>query len=104
MDDQYQKAFDDFTKRYEKSVSEYQKRLDLSIKRFEEKMNKALGLAEQQEPQIKEQDKPPAAVWTESDGEKLLILNQNAAVMFMAIFDRLDGVLKEMQKLAPGKR
>ena len=102
MDDQYEKAFEDFKSRYEKSVKEYQTRLDDSIARFEKMMDQALGGKKQAEPE--KQEAPPAAVWTESEGEKLLILNQNAAVMFMAIFDRLDSVLKELSNLAPKKR
>jgi len=41
----------------------------------------------------------PAAAWINApDGEKLMVLNQSAAVMFLAIFDRMGEVLSELNK------
>lgn len=47
----------------------------------------------------------PQAVWTKApDGEDILVLNREAAIMQMALLDRLAEVLVELTKLAPGKK
>ena len=99
----YEKAFDDFKDRYEASLEAYQVQLNEGLKRYEQLLDQMIEQVQPAE-QPQPEETPPAAVWTDApDGEKLLILNQNAAVMFMAIFDRLDEVLQEIQKIA-GKR
>jgi multidrug efflux pump subunit AcrA (membrane-fusion protein) len=48
---------------------------------------------------VVETPKAPAAVWINAeDGERMLVLNKEAAVMFLAIFDRLNEVLEELNK------
>jgi hypothetical protein len=48
------------------------------------------------------QEPVPAAVWIKApDGENFLLVNQAGAVMFLAIFERLGVVFKELEKLAP---
>ena len=44
----------------------------------------------------------PQAVWIKApDGENFLLVNQAGAVMFLAIFERMGMVFKELEKLAP---
>ena len=48
------------------------------------------------------QESGPAAVWIKApDGENFLLVNQAGAVMFLAIFERMGMVFKELEKLAP---
>ena len=44
----------------------------------------------------------PAAQWIKApDGENFLLLNQDGAVMFLAIFERMGAVFQDLQKPAP---
>ena len=109
---------------YEVAARENEARMKLAVDRYEQLMQSAQtsleGLLANQAaqspsgsvgmPQIPApnpappppKESAPAAVWIKApDGEHFLLVNQAGAVMFLAIFERMGAVFKELEKLAP---
>lgn len=82
----YQKTMADSLAKYEELVADAQSQLE------------AIVQAATPKPKIK-----PEAQWTEANGNKLLVLNEEAANFFMAIFDQVGVLAKELAKLTPSK-
>ena len=81
-----------------KAQASYESAVEEAKKQFEYLINGATS-------EKKKEREAPLAVWTKSpNGEDVLILNREAAVMQMALLDQLADVLAELMKLAPSKR
>lgn len=107
---------------YEAAARENEERMKAAVDRYERMMSAAQssleGLIANQAahspsgpvasptpavpPQQAPKESVPAAVWIKApDGENFLLVNQAGAVMFLAIFERMGAVFKELEKLAP---
>jgi len=116
-----QQLMDKLMAQYEAVARENEQRMKAAVDRYEQMINSAQsslnGLLNSQaaqspsrpvapppppEPPPPPKEPVPAAVWIKApDGENFLLVNQAGAVMFLAIFERLGVVFKELEKLAP---
>jgi hypothetical protein len=86
--------------KYEKSLTGIQAALDrLATQRAE-------SSAQIPVPPPPKPEQAPSAIWINApDGEKLMVINQAAAVMFLAIFGRMQEVTEELKKMvSPTKK
>jgi len=89
-------------------LADHQKMMDTAQAKYERTMQEAMARMESMalaaeikipEDETEETQTVPAAVWTTApDGEQLMILNQAAATMFLALFEQLGEVLGELTK------
>lgn len=88
-----QKTLEDATKKYEEALAEAQSQLEQAME--------GAGDGETAKPADQPEQAGPAAAWISApDGERMMVINQEAVVMFMAIFDRMAAVAEELQKLS----
>lgn len=111
MDAGMKELMDQFEARFEMMAAQNQRVMDEALGQYQEamadaqaKMQAAVNqdIQASTEPAAEESSKAaPAAVWVNaSDGEQLMLINQEAVVMFMAIFDRMAEVAEAIQKLS----
>lgn len=84
-------------------VDEYNQRMSEATKQY-------MDLVEQAQKQMADMSlaaqpvkRKPQAIWHEESGEKLLILNKEAADFFSEIFNNLGVLTNELQKKIAGK-
>jgi len=116
----------EFQARHEEAVRQHEATLAAAQKQYERSIAQATSdfksiLAESEALKVETQNQPdsaptatipspateeiPAAAWINApDGEKMMVLNKQAAIMFLAIFSKLEEVAKELEKLTPKKR
>lgn len=96
-----QKAYD---KSVQQNMEKYMQHVNGLIEQSQKDMQKLIQEAQGDKPVEKQEEKPrPQAVWTEEQGQKLLVLNEAAASFFMAIFDNVGELTKELEKLTSKK-
>ena len=98
----YRKQMDGLFKKHEEAMHHAQQQFENAVNSASNQFKNLIeGAGISEEPTAKEKD-PPLAVWSKTpDGKDALILNFEAAVMQIALLDRLAEVLDELKKLAP---
>jgi hypothetical protein len=117
-----QQLMEKLVAQYEVAARENEERMKAAVERYERLMQSAqasleavltnqathspsgsIGLPQAPAPAPPApQESAPAAVWIKApDGEHFLLVNQAGAVMFLAIFERMGAVFKELEKLCP---
>jgi len=98
------KKVEDVAAQMEQQMANYQNMLDDNIAKYEAMVDKAHHdlelLVQAATPQTQQR---PEAQWTESNGQKLLVLNMAAAEFFTAIFEQMGKVATELGKIAQQK-
>jgi hypothetical protein len=114
-----EKIMRDWQQKYEYLVDKHEAQVAAMVARYEQSLTGIAAdlsrVAAQQEQLLQAPSTPPvtpppvtpppqrpSAIWIEAeDGENLMLINQAAAVMFLAIFGRMQDVIKEFQKMVP---
>ena len=98
---QHPQTIEEARKRYEQQVAD----AEASLQAIIQSGSGQVPGPKQPQPGGIDMSKPPAAEWMQLEsGEKFLVLNVQAAVMFMAIFERLGPVLEEVKTLVTKMR
>jgi hypothetical protein len=96
----------EFRQRFEASVTaqenalkEAQAKFEATLKDAQAQLGSAMSDDAVAEPKL-EGDAPAAAWITAPDGEQMMVINKEAVVMFMAIFDRMAQAAESLQKMS----
>lgn len=91
--------------RMQHMMQSYQEHMEAATKKYtelvEEAHDKMLEMTQAAQPKPKRQ---PQAIWHDEGGEKLLILNKEAADFFMNIFENLGLLTVELEKKLGSKK
>ena len=85
---------------FKNATSAYEKQFQDLVEQERKRLEKLVGEAEVENRKAKQK---PQAVWTEQGGERLLILNEAAADQFNNVFDILNDLIPELNKLVKRK-
>src|SRR5210317_2561577 len=92
--EEFQARFDASVKAQENALKDAQQQFESTLADAKNQLAKAINVSEiKEEEEPSEVKKVPAAAWINApDGEKMMVLNQEAVVMFLAIFERISDV------------
>jgi len=104
MSVEYEKLIEEHREQMKNLFAVHEERMALATQTFQESIAKAEeAFRVVVEDEAKEPEPPkqaPQAVWIKaSDGEEMLMLNREAAIMQMALLDRLAEVLAELTNI-----
>ena len=104
MSSEYERLIEQHKEQMQTLFNAHEERMALATKTFEESIDSAeKAFRAVVEEEVKEPEPPkqePQAVWIKaSDGEEMLMLNKEAAIMQMALLDRLAEVLEELTNI-----
>ncbi len=99
ISDDYQKRLEALFRSHERRMARAQKSFELAVAKAGEQLRVTM-----EEPQPEPERDVPLAIWSKSpNGEDVLILNREAAIMQMALLEQIGEVFKELSKLTPAK-
>lgn len=113
MADELRSIIDEFQARLEVTMADHESMMSTMRDQYESRLSGAQqdmqalvdssrmdpsGAADQPQQQPQEQGEAAAAWISAPDGEQLMVLNQAAVVMFLAVFGRISDVAQELEK------
>lgn len=95
----FEKVLEESNKRMELANAEYTATLANAQKDFQELLTASEAQTETVKSEADTKAKVPAAAWINApDGEEMMVLNREAVVMFLAIFERIGEIASMIQK------
>lgn len=107
---QWEERYRNAQKAHEQALEEAKRQYEDAVTQAQSELQELIAANEEAQPDVEQGNNPatrptpnaaPAAVWIDApDGDQLMVLNKEAVIMILAIFDRLGKVLPELQEVA----